>query len=62
MTMVETLAQFFGIIGLDTTPPETMAELIPYLLTIGVGVGLVLAIFKLFRSIVLGIITRNPRV
>ena len=60
--MVEAIAQFFGIIGLDITPPATMGELIPYLLTVAVGIGLLLAIFRLFRSIIMGLITRNPRV
>lgn len=60
--MVEVIAQFLGIIGLNITPPTTMAELIPYLLTVAVGIGLVTAIFRLFRSIIMGLITRNPRV
>ncbi len=59
--MVEALAQFFGIIGLDTAPPENMAELIPYLLTVALGIGLVAAIFRMFRAIVTGIITRGTR-
>lgn len=60
--MVEAIARFFGIIGLDITPPTTMSELIPYVLTVAVGIGLVTAIFGLFRSIIMGLITRNPRV
>ena len=59
--MVDVLAQFFGIIGLDTTPPQTMGELIPYLLYLAVGVGLVLAIFRMFRAVVVALVTRNPR-
>lgn len=59
--MVDILAQFFAIVGLDTTPPETMSELIPYLLTVFVGLALIAAIFGLFRSIVMALVTRNPR-
>lgn len=40
------LSQFFQIIGVDMTPPETLAELIPYLLTVIVGVVLVCGVFR----------------
>ena len=43
--MAAVIAEFFSIIGVDITPPSTMAELIPYLLTIFVGVCLVSAVF-----------------
>lgn len=44
--MVALVAEFFGIIGVDMVPPQNFAELIPYLLQIGVGLVLVLAVFK----------------
>lgn len=44
--MAEVVAEFFGIIGVDTVPPETLAELIPYLLTVLVGVVLVSTVFR----------------
>jgi len=44
--MAEVVAEFFGIIGVDAVPPETLAELIPYLLTVFVGVFLVSAVFR----------------
>lgn len=43
--MAAVVAEFFGIIGVDVTPPTNMAELIPYLLTVFVGVFLVSAVF-----------------
>ena len=39
--MAEIIAEFFGIIGVDMVPPTNLAELIPYLLTVFVGVALV---------------------
>ncbi len=44
--MVEIVAEFFGIIGVDAVPPQTLAELIPYLLHVFVGVALVSAVFR----------------
>lgn len=43
--MAALVAEFFQIIGVDSTPPSSMAELIPYLLTVFVGVFLVAAVF-----------------
>ncbi len=43
--MAALVAQFFGIIGVDTLPPGNLAELIPYLLTVVVGCVLVSAVF-----------------
>ena len=40
------ISEFFGIIGVDAVPPSNMAELIPYLLTVVVGVALVSAVFR----------------
>lgn len=40
------LSEFFQIIGVEMTPPATLAELIPYLLTVCVGVILVCSVFK----------------
>ena len=44
--MAEIIAEFFGIIGVDMVPPTNLAELIPYLLTVFVGVALVSAVFR----------------
>lgn len=48
--MAQIVAEFFGIIGVDMTPPETMAELIPYLLTVLIGCLLVAGVFKVLSS------------
>lgn len=45
------VAEFFGIIGVDVTPPTNMAELIPYLLTVVVGVCLVCSVFGVIGKI-----------
>ena len=44
--MAEIIAEFFGVIGEDVVPPETLAELIPYLLTVLIGVALVSTVFR----------------
>lgn len=43
--MVDVVTDFFQITGLDMVPPETLAELIPYLLQVVVGVALVSGVF-----------------
>lgn len=43
--MAVIVAEFFQIIGVDMVPPSNMAELIPYLLTVVVGVALVSGVF-----------------
>lgn len=43
--MAALVAEFFGIIGMDMVPPSNLAELIPYLLTVVVGVALVSGVF-----------------
>ncbi|WP_130871162.1 hypothetical protein [Intestinimonas massiliensis (ex Afouda et al. 2020)] len=49
--MAAVIAEFFGIIGVDAVPPSTMAELIPYLLTVAVGVALVSAVFRVIGKV-----------
>lgn len=43
--MAELVAEFFQIVGLEAEIPQTLAELIPYLLQIVVGVALVSGVF-----------------
>lgn len=50
--MADILAEFFLISGLDTVPPATLSELIPYLLQVLVSLMLVLAVFKVIAGIV----------
>ena len=49
--MIQVVTNFFSITGIDMTPPATFSELIPYLLTVVVGVVLVLAVFKVIGAI-----------
>lgn len=49
--MAEIIAEFFQIIGADAVPPSNMAELIPYLLTVIVGVVLVCAVFAVLGKL-----------
>ena len=44
--MAEIIAEFFGVIGEDMIPPDNLAELIPYLLTIFIGLALVCTVFR----------------
>ena len=50
--MAAVVAQFFGVIGLDIAPPTNMAELIPYLITLTVGMFLVAQVYRLIGAIV----------
>ncbi len=54
--MAAIVAEFFGIIGVDATPPSNMAELIPYLLEVLICVFLVSAVFGILRDLMLGIL------
>lgn len=44
--MAVIVAEFFEIVGVDAVPPSNLAELIPYLLTVVVGVALVSGVFR----------------
>lgn len=59
--MTDMLAQWFGIVGIDTVPPQTLSELVPYLLRVAVGIGLTVGILRIFRAVAMAIVTRNPR-
>jgi hypothetical protein len=50
--MAQIVAQFMGIIGPDVVPPTNMQELIPYLLTVTVGVFLVGAVFRIVGGMI----------
>ena len=50
--MATVVAQFFGVIGLDMAPPTNMTELIPYLITLAIGMFLVAQVFRLIGAIV----------
>lgn len=50
--MAVVVAQFFGVIGVDFVPPSNMAELIPYLITVAIGVFLVGQVFRLVSGLI----------
>lgn len=50
--MADAVTEFFMITGLDMVPPETFAELIPYLLSVLIGVSLVSCIFGIFGKLI----------
>lgn len=49
--MVQIVSEFFGIVGVSQTPPDNLAELIPYLLQIIVAVVMVVAVIRLVSYI-----------
>ena len=49
--MAAVVANFFSIIGVDAVPPETLAELVPYLLTVFVGLALVSGVFRVIGKL-----------
>lgn len=49
--MAELIAEFFQVIGVDMTMPETLAELIPYLLTVFIGLALVCGVFAVLGKL-----------
>ena len=44
--MAEVVSEFFTVVWVDMVPPDNLAELIPYLLTVLVGVVLVSTVFR----------------
>ena len=49
--MIDHILTFFGILGLDIVPPATMGELVPYLLTVTVGLVLAEMVFRVIVDI-----------
>lgn len=54
--MAAIVAEFFNVIGIDQTAPSSMGELIPWLITIVIGVWLVSLVFGLFKEIMFALI------
>lgn len=50
--MAPVIAEFFAISGVGQSAPETLAELIPYLLTVLSGIALVSGVFRVIGRIV----------
>lgn len=49
--MALVISEFFQIIGVDMVPPQNMAELIPYLLTVLIGIALVSGVFRVIGKL-----------
>lgn len=49
--MAAVIAEFFSVIGVDQVPPSTMGELIPYLLSVLIGVVLVSGVFRVIAKL-----------
>ncbi|MCQ4807544.1 hypothetical protein NE626_12040 [Intestinimonas massiliensis] len=49
--MAVLVAEFFSVIGVEATAPTNMAELIPYLLTVVIGVFLVSGVFRVIGKL-----------
>lgn len=49
--MAAVVAEFFQIVGVDVVPPTNMAELIPYLLTVFIGIVLVISVFRIVAAV-----------
>ena len=50
--MALVIAEFFNIVGVDMTPPQTMAELIPWMFCVYISIVLVCAVFRMLGKIV----------
>ncbi len=44
--MAEVVSEFFTVVWTDMIPPDNLAELIPYLLSVFVSVALVSGVFR----------------
>ncbi|WP_101696663.1 hypothetical protein [Clostridium minihomine] len=60
--MIQVVSEFLGIVGVDVVPPSNLAELIPYLISVFIGLILVLAVFRVFAAILDGFFTFIRRV
>lgn len=60
--MLEVVNEFLAIVGVDIIPPSNLAELIPYLISIFIGLILVLAVFRVFTAVLEGFFTFIRRV
>lgn len=50
--MAGIVADFFQIVGANPVPPQNLAELIPYLLQVFVGLALVSGVFRVIGKLV----------
>ena len=50
--MAEVVSEFFTVVWMDMIPPDNLAELIPYLLSVFVSVALVSGVFRVIGRLV----------
>ena len=49
--MAEVVSEFFTVVWVDMVPPDNLAELIPYLLSVLVSVALVSGVFRVIGKL-----------
>lgn len=49
--MVDVVAEFYQVTGIDQTPPQNLAELIPYILAVVIAVALVSGVFGIIGKL-----------
>ena len=49
--MASVITEFFNLTGINVLPPATMAELIPYLVNLFIGVVLVSGVFRVIGKL-----------
>ena len=49
--MAEVVSEFFTVVWVDMVPPDNLAELIPYLLSVFGGVALVSGVFRVIGKL-----------
>lgn len=49
--MAEVVSEFFTVVWVDMVPPDNLAELIPYLLSVFVSVTLVSGVFRVIGKL-----------
>lgn len=45
------VAEFFGVWGVDMTPPATFSELMPWFFQVMLGIILIFIVFKFFLAV-----------
>lgn len=57
--MAAVIAEFFGLVGVDQAPPATMAELIPWMFTLIIGLCLVSGVFGVIGKLIVLFLDRR---
>ena len=54
--MAEVVSEFFTVVWMDMIPPDSLSELIPYLLSVFVSVAMVSGVFRVIGRLAEAII------